>query len=932
MDGSELTVWGVWEWVQGEIRCSQDLAKQLGLENEFCPLAQWWERVPPLEQAQVQQVWQAWLAGERLDLQVGHGWVLPSGGWRRLWVYGQGWQGQKLGWVLDVTALLAPGGMERDELQTVLDAFPGTVSWIGQDLRYLGVNHQLAHSLNLPVTAFPGQEVGFLSPNPVFNEFVRGVFADPDRYLQRELELQVPVGDGNHKTFLVMAQKYQQGSAAVFVGVDITERRRVEAQLRHSEDRFRRLIEELQVGLQLWGAQGEHVLSNRAALEILGMERGRLDQIGLYDRGWNVIDEQGQPLSSADLPVARVLADGQSVRNLVLGVYRQRYQDRVWLLVTAEPQVDEQGQVVQVICTFSDITERRRVEQALRESRERYALAVAGANDGLWDWDLSANEMYFSNRWQEMLGYREGEISPNPDEWIDRIHPEDRDRVRNELSAHLTGLTPHFESEHRVVHRDGRYHWMLCRGLAVRDTDGQVYRMAGSQTDITRRKQTESQLRYDATHDSLTDLANRALFLECLEKALRCHYFSRQDGVNFAVLFLDLDRFKIVNDSLGHMSGDRLLVAIAQQLRRCLRSGDVLARFGGDEFAILLNGVTSALDATLIAEQIHGAFKEPFPLGADGLEVFTSASVGLVLGPGHYLRPEEVLRDVDAAMHEAKLRGKACTVVFDHAMYTQALRLLQVETDLRRAIEREELCVFYQPIVSLLTGALTGFEALVRWRHPQWGLVSPGEFIPLAEETGLILSLGRWVLHQACDQMRRWQRTLPGTDQLSISVNLSGRQLLQPHLLEQVGEILTDTSLDPQFLRLEITESVLGDYDEAVTILKKLKDLGVDSCIDDFGTGHSSLSRLHRFPIDRLKIDQSFVSQVEHDRESGEIIRTIMSLAQSLHMDVTAEGVETRAQRQLLQSLDCQYAQGFLFSRPLPSAEMEALIQHLPHW
>ncbi|WP_247216754.1 EAL domain-containing protein [Synechococcus sp. C9] len=930
MSRSEPTVCGRWEWEPAGIRCTPELATQLELSGEVCSLDQWWERVPVAEQAQVQKAWQDWLAGEG-ELRVGHGWLLPRGGWRWLWVIGQVWRGQRLGWVLDMTTLTAPGEMDREELQTVLDAFPGTVSWIGQDLRYLGVNRQLAHSLNLPVTAFPGREVGFLSPDPVFNEFVRGVFADPDPHLQRELELQVPVGDGSHKTFLVMAQKYQQGRAAVFVGVDITERRRVEAQLRYSEDRFRRLIEDLQVGVQLWNPQGEVVLTNRAALAMLGLTERELRRYHLRAPYWNVIDEEGNPMAAEDLPVVRAVADRQSVRNLVMGVYRQRYQDRVWLLVTAEPQVDDKGQVVQVICTFSDITERRRVEQALRESRERYALAVAGANDGLWDWDLSTNAMYFSSRWQEMLGYEAGEISPNPDEWMDRIHPEDRDRVRKELAAHLTGLTPHFESEHRVVHRDGTYRWMLCRGLAVRDTDGQVYRMAGSQTDITQRKQTESQLRYDATHDSLTDLANRALFLECLEQALR----RRQDcpqGVNFAVLFLDLDRFKIVNDSLGHMSGDRLLVAIARQLRACLRPGDVLARFGGDEFAILLHGITSALDARLIAEQIHRVFREPFALETDGLEVFTSASIGVVLGPGHYTRPEEVLRDVDAAMHQAKLQGKACTVVFDHAMHVQALRLLQVETDLRRAIERQELCIFYQPIVSLVTGGLTGFEALVRWRHPQWGLVSPGEFIPLAEETGLILPLGRWVLHQSCQQMRQWQKNLPGADLLTISVNLSGRQLLQPHLLEQVGEILTETGLDPQFLRLEITESVLGDYDEAVTILKKLKDLGVDACIDDFGTGHSSLSRLHRFPIDRLKIDQSFVSQAEHDRESGEIIRTIMSLAQSLQMDVIAEGVETRAQRQLLQNLNCQYAQGFLFSRPLPSADVEQLLRQSPGW
>ena len=305
MMGLEPTVWGYWEWEPAGIRCTPELAAALGLGGDVCSLDQWWERVPTGERGRVQQAWRDWLAGEG-DLRLGHGWLLPRGGWRWLWVVGRVWRGERLGWVLDITSLIAPAGMEREELQAVLDAFPGTVSWIGQDLRYLGVNRQLAHSLNLPVTAFPGREVGFLSPDPLFNEFVRGVFADPDPHLQRELELQVPVGQGSCKTFLVMAQKYQQGRAAVFVGVDITERRRVEAQLRYSEDRFRRLIEDLQVGVQLWNPQGEVVLTNRAALAMLGLTERDLRRYHLRAPYWNLIDEEGNPMAAEDLPVARL--------------------------------------------------------------------------------------------------------------------------------------------------------------------------------------------------------------------------------------------------------------------------------------------------------------------------------------------------------------------------------------------------------------------------------------------------------------------------------------------------------------------------------------------------------------------------------------------------------------------------------------------------
>jgi diguanylate cyclase (GGDEF)-like protein/PAS domain S-box-containing protein len=614
--------------------------------------------------------------------------------------------------------------------------------------------------------------------------------------------------------------------------------------------------------------------------------------------------------SAAELPIIMVTARDQSedvVEAFDLG---------------ANDYVTKPIDLPVVLARIATQVSHRRAHAALRESEARYALAARGTNNGLWDWDLRTDEVFFSPRWKAMLGYEEPELGTSPDEWLGRIHPDDLPRVRAALDAHRHGCTPHFESEHRLLHKDQTYRWMLARGLAVCDGSGRGQRMAGSLTDITEGK----------VIDALTGLPNRILLMDRIGRALERS--RRYPDYRFAVLFLDLDRFKMVNDSLGHLIGDQLLTAFARRLQGCLHDCDsiggwsfepTIARLGGDEFTILLEDIKESGNAIRVGERIQKELATPFNLG--GHDVYVTASIGITLGGPEYDRPEDLLRDADTAMYGAKATGKARHEVFDATMRARAMARLELETELRRALERDEFRLYYQPIVMLQTGQLIGFEALVRWQHPRRGLLLPDDFIEAAEENGLIMPIGRWVLDEACRQLAEWGRRYPGARPLRVCVNLSVRQFSQPNLVEQVERRLRAHGVDARSLKLEITESVImNDPELATEVLARLRALGVQIGIDDFGTGYSSLNYLRRLPVDTLKIDRTFVERMHADTRDREIIQAIVRLAHNLSMDVVAEGVETHDQRDELRTLGCEHGQGFYFSQAVAGPDAAALL------
>ena len=845
----------------------------------------------------------------------------------------------------------------NDQLQTILEAVPGIVSWISSDLRYLGVNHHLAKLHGLSPSAFVGQDIGFLGVSSDFHSFVVEFFADDATETVKELTAKVKTDGGQSAGhYLIVAQKYDRGNAACLVGIDITERKRAEEALVLT----RKAVESSSDAIGISDASGTHIYQNPAFSQLFEWETAQEFKLA-----------GGIPAVFADSSVASEILDtiarGYSWSGEVTN--RTKSGEILQVLLRADAIKDATGTIVGLIYMNTDITDRKRTEQELRQSEKRFRSLIENARDIIVILDEKGFCRYVSPSQERILGYPTAEVLGRS--VFELIHPDEMPMVAQVFQGIIqmpkVGLGL---AEYRVRHKDG--FWCILEAVATNLlSEPSVRGIVVNCHDVTERKVAEDQLLHDALHDALTELPNRALLTDRLGQAFA--RVKRHPNYQFAVLFLDLDRFKVINDSQGHRTGDRLLVAVARRLLTCLRSGDTAARLGGDEFVILLEEIQGVDEAKAQAKKILRAIERP--LNLEGNKVLITASIGIALSTDKYQWPGDILRDADIAMYRAKALGKARYEVFTSAMHTRAVALMHLEHDLRQSVEElnfrysivdlgdrvaenSPMCeidwklerpksqfappqlecpftVYYQPIVCLKSGSTIGFEALVRWLHPERGLVSPMEFIAMAEETGLIMPLGLWVLNESCRQIIKWQSlNLPvENSRLTVAVNLSGRQFSEPESIEQIKQVLLETGVDARCLKLEITETVvMEDGEAAAAMLSQLRELGIGLCIDDFGTGYSSLSYLHKFPINILKVDRSFVSRVGEMGENLEIVRAIVMLARSLGMEVVAEGVETAVQLAQMRAIGCEYGQGYFFSKPLDSEAATALLRRSPKW
>ncbi|MDJ0725183.1 MAG: EAL domain-containing protein [Prochloraceae cyanobacterium] len=575
-----------------------------------------------------------------------------------------------------------------------------------------------------------------------------------------------------------------------------------------------------------------------------------------------------------------------------------------------------------IVCIAKDIRERYKVEQRLKASEERYALAASASNDGLWDWNLNTNEIYYSERWKELLGYQKSEIKATPEEWFKRVDS----KYLSILKDALENETTNFKITYPIAHKDGQDRWMMCQGIKVKDFMGKVYRIVGSQTDITADRVAKQQLYYTARHDSLTGLVNRYVFESELEKLLETAK-TASDSL-FSIILIDLNGFKMVNESLGYDTGDRLLIEVSKIIQSCLRQEDILARFRGDEFAVLLPKINHLDRVSEIVNRIEKQLSSPIFI--QGKEFTVSASMAIVSSKNNYQKMGDMLHDADAAMYRAKAKNKGYQIVFEGSLSREDLNRLDLEKDLRKAIANDELEVFYLPIFDLKSNKITGFEALLRWNHPEKGEISPGVFIPIAEKSDLIVLIGNWVLEKVATQIGIWLDKYIIARDMFVSVNISVLQFKESDgsdFIYKLKNIIARTGIQPKFLQLEITESsMMENIEETLPLLTRIKDLGIKIGLDDFGTGYSSLSSLRNLPIDGLKIDNSFLTHLGKQPHKLELIKTIINIANTLNIHLIVEGIETKDQLSILKEFNCKYGQGYLFSHPVNAREAENMI------
>ena len=755
------------------------------------------------------------------------------------------------------------------------------------------------------------------------------VFADPEQRVRelellrrdgavREFEIVLRRRDGTlrHVIDSCTALRDPDSDDVLFHGVlvDLTDRKQAELAREESEANFRALIEQSAEAIYVIQDNG-FVLVNPAWEKMFGYAISEV-----CNRRFNMIDVVA--------PESHAIVE-ERIKRLEAGeILPPRFELR---------GLAKDGRVIDLVCNvanivwrgrpatqgiYHDVTDIKKSTEHLGRTLSLLSTTLESTADGILVVDDQGRVETCNRKFLEMWRLPEDVVTGSDHERL-LAYMTEQLRDSEATLKHVRELEKNAETESydEIEFRDGR---VFERYSIPQRLEGKVIGRVWSFRDVSARKMAEMRLVHDAFHDALTNLPNRSLFTDLLARSI--NRAKRRDDYAFALLFLDVDRFKVVNDSLGHLIGDQLLIAVARRLERCVRPGDTVARLGGDEFTVLLDDITDVSDATRIADRIQRELNLPFNLS--GQEVFTSASIGIALSRSGYERPDDLLRDADIAMYRAKALGKARYEVFDAEMHARAVSQLQLETDLRRALDREEFRIYYQPIFSLHTGKVKGFEALVRWQHPQRGTVLPEDFIFAAEETGLIVLIGRHVLREACRQIREWRTQYPTDPPLSVSVNLSAKQFRQPDLVEQIARVLTAWDLEPSALRLEITESAIIEHPAAaIEALQRLRELGVQVDLDDFGTGYSSLSYLHRYEMDALKIDRLFIDNIGEQGENSEIVRTIVNLARGLEMDVVAEGVERPEQLGILRSLGCDLVQGYLFSPPLTTEAVRSLLK-----